>query len=123
MRTVIRKAFFSVICFAIFGLIAGCEEETMSSPRKERLIAAEKMALEKELRDCTAKAANLEQEIEKQKGLVVACEEEKDQLKKSSDEQVEAKFRLLFETLGKESKRLKDENAALKAQIEALQKK
>jgi hypothetical protein len=95
----------------------------MSSPRKERLIAAEKMALEKELQDCTGKVTSLEGEIEKQKGLRANCEEEKDQLKKTSDEQVEAKFRLLFETLGKDSKRLKDENAALKAQIEELQNK
>jgi len=122
MKTVASKVFVSMTCFVIIALIAGCEEENMSASKKERLIAAEKMALQKELHDCNNNVTTLKQEIQKQKDLLVACEQQKQDLEKTSKEKVEASFRLIFETLGKENKELKDENTALKARLEELEK-
>ena len=108
------------VCVFAAVMIAGCEEENLS--KREKLIAVEKNTLKKQLQDRDTKIEELQQQMEERKATLAKCEEEKKQAEQSSGKRTEQTMLLLFETLGKENKKLKEENAELNTQIEALKK-
>ncbi|MHC4114824.1 MAG: hypothetical protein ACYSSL_05850 [Planctomycetota bacterium] len=105
MKESARKAIISGICIVfIVILAAGCEEQSVSS-KKSRLIATENVSLKKQL--------------EQQKRLVAKCQQEKEEIKQRSREEMGKLSVSLVEDF-QEKIRLTEENEALKAEIEEL---
>ena len=96
-------------------LITGCEEQSVSSSRMSKLIAAENIELKEDInqRDAT---------IEQQKKQLEKCLQEKKimttQLKANSEDLMGK----VFENFGRDNAKLRAENRELKAQIEKLEK-
>ena len=121
MRSSVGKVLVLAIV-AGFVFAAGCEEETMSTSKKDRLISAENI----QLRD---KLEQLEKQLEKQKELLGQCQQEKQTLQEQvkdyegkSKQKVETMMSLILQSVGKETEKLRQENERLKVQIEELKK-
>ena len=99
----------------VIMLIAGCEEQSVSSSRMSKLIAAENIELKEEIKQRDAA-------IEEQKKQLEKCQQENQiiagQLRTNNEELMGQ----LFENFGKDNLRLRKENTKLKAQIEKLKK-
>lgn len=121
MRSSVGKLLVLAIVVS-FVFAAGCEEETMSGSKKDRLISAENIRL----RD---KLEQLEKQLEKQKELLGQCEQEKQTLQEQvkdcdekSKQKVQTMMSLVLQSVGKETEKLRQENERLKAQIDELKK-
>jgi outer membrane murein-binding lipoprotein Lpp len=107
------------IC-AIVAVLAGCEEQSVTTERQERLYSAENMELKKQI-------AELEKQFEKdlaakQKELD-RCNEDKIILgKQAREETAKILQEDMVDMLSGEIQRLEEENARLTAEIEALKK-
>ena len=99
----------------VIMLIAGCEEQSVSSSRMSKLIAAENIELKEEIKQRDAA-------IEEQKKQLEKCQQENKimaiQLKANSEELMGQ----VFENFGRDNARLRSENQELKTQIQKLQK-
>jgi hypothetical protein len=113
MKRPAQKAFLLAVCIVVM-LIVGCEEEeNLSNPKKTRLIAAENMRLKKDLE-------RRDKEIEKQKGLLEKCQQEKNTWKGKAQKNIKEQVdKVLMGVMGELAK-LRDENKSLKEQIEKL---
>ena len=60
------------------------------------------------------------EEIDEQKKLLQTCLQEKEALKKKSRQNIRNQVKGVFDTIVEENKKLREENAKLKAQIEEL---
>ncbi len=104
MRRSACKVLFLAICGLFIVSFAGCNETSLSEPRKSRLIADENRQLKKELKS--------------QKEQLAKCLQEKQALK----EQREVEMLHILETLTDKNRKLSAENEELRGQIEQLQK-
>lgn len=114
----------TILCLAactILALLTGCKEEGVTSQKQERLYAAQNMELKNEIarlkeqfeKDLAAK----QQELDK-------CNEDKSVLEQEIEKETAKVFEeSLTDMLVEQVEQLTQENAQLKAEIEALNKK
>lgn len=114
MKVMITKIIFLVIVGIAF--VAGCEEESQTDTRRIRLVINENTQLKKDLESCR-------EEIEKHKGLVEKCLQEK----KALGEKIEMEWDIEELTENaledfEEIVRLNKENDRLRAEIAELKR-
>lgn len=111
------------ICVVIM-LIAGCEEQNLSSTKKSRLIAVENMELKKELEQRGEEIKRLqeqhEKQIKQQEQKLAICLKQKEAFKKQLGQNIQEKVGSVVNAVMQENKKLRKENEGLKAQIEKL---
>lgn len=126
MKRPALKAFVLVIVFAVV-LMGGCGgQNEPPDVKKSRAIAAENIELKKQLAQSSKEIEKLKvqhgKEIDEQNKLLQTCLQEKENLKTKSRQNVRDQVKGVLDTVLEENKKLRDENARLKAQIEELQK-
>ena len=99
----------------VIMLIAGCEEQSVSSSRMSKLIAAENIELKEEIKQRDAA-------IEEQKKQLEKCQQDNKIMATRLKANNEELMGQVFENFGKDNLRLRKENTKLKAQIEKLKK-
>ncbi len=126
MKRSARKAFVLAIGIVVI-LIAGCTEQEQSSPKKDRTIAAENMALKKKVelrgREIRELKKQHEEEMKKQEEALAKCIEEKEVLKKKSQQNIREQVKGVLDAVIVDNTKLRQENERLKAQIEELKTK
>ncbi len=120
------KAFVLVFSVAVM-LIGGCTgQNEPPGVKKSRAIAAENIELRKELERRDMEIEKLKEqhmeEINEQKQLLAECLKEKEILKQRSRQNIRSQVKDVLDTVLAENRKLSDENARLKEQIEELQK-
>lgn len=126
MERPILKAFVLVFSVAVM-LIGGCAgQNEPPGVKKSRAIAAENIELRKELERRNMEIEKLKgqhkEEIDEQKQLLAECLKEKENLKQRSRQNIRNQVKDVLDTVLAENRKLSDENARLKEQIEELQK-
>jgi hypothetical protein len=125
MKKPAHKTIILIISIAIM-LTAGCGPQEPPSIKKSRTIAAENIELRKQLAQSSKEFEILKKhhskEINKQKDLLEICLQEKEALKKKSQQNIRNQVKGVLDTILEENQKLREENARLKAQIEELQK-
>ena len=125
MKKTAWKSLVISIGFAVV-LIAGCGEKEAPSVKQSRAIAAENIELQKQLDRCNARIENLKEqydkELEKQRKLLEKCQQERDQWKTKSQQNVRDQVKGVLDSVMTDNTRLREENAKLRAQVEKLQK-
>ena len=121
-----RRAFILIVGIALM-LIGGCVgQNEPPSVKKSRTIAAENIELRKELTQSSKEIEKLKEqhgkELNEQEKLLADCLQEKETLKKKSRQNIRSQVKGVLDTVLEENKKLREENARLKAQIEKLQK-
>ena len=96
----------TVISLVLVIFTCGCQEQTQSSTKRDRLVGAENIRLEKELELCA-------KETEKQIELLEQCQQEKAKIQQDIDSSV----KFLMDLHTKAAK----ENESLKASIAELE--
>ena len=99
--------FLSFTALTVLAFVAGCEQQNTVSidpanVKQARLVAAENIKLQKQLKEC-------QREIEKQKSLLEKCRAEIEEEKQRGNK--------LTEFLFEENIRLTEENKKLKAMV------
>jgi uncharacterized protein YlxW (UPF0749 family) len=119
MKGIVKKqvVLAAGIVFVIM-LIAGCEEQNVPNAKKSRLVAAENMQLKKELNQLGVKLEQRNREIEKQKGLLDKCLQEKKTLEEKVNENVEELVGGIMDIFTEENARLQKEIDRLKKEVE-----
>jgi regulator of replication initiation timing len=126
------QAFVLIVVFAVM-LTVGCGPQSTGllteeppSVKKSRTIAAENIELRKQLAQSSKEIEKLKdqsgKEIDEQKKLLAECLQDKEALKKKSRQNIRNQVKGVLDTVLEENKKLREENAKLKARIEALQK-
>jgi len=95
-------------------LIAGCEEQNLSTAKESKLIAYENRQLKEQL-------AQQEKKIEEQGGLLEECQQRREVLEERFKEEVDAGISEVVEIFGRANRELLRGNNKLKAQVEELQ--
>jgi len=117
------KAFVLVVGVAVM-LTAGCGPQEPPDLKKSRAIAAENIELRKELAQSSKEIEKLKdqhgKELDEQKKLLQTCRQEKEAWKNKSRQNIRSQVKGVLDTVLEENKKLRDENARLKAQIEEL---
>jgi regulator of replication initiation timing len=126
MKRPAREAFVLVVIVAVM-LIGGCGgQNDPPDVKKSKAIAAENIELKKQLAQSSKEIEKLKdqhgEEIDEQKKLLQICLQEKEALKKKSQQNIRSQVKGVLDTVLEENKKLRDENARLKLQIEELQK-
>jgi hypothetical protein len=121
-----RACALVLLCSCAIMLIAGCGQPETPNVKKARAIAAENIELRKELDRRNNEIETLKtqhgKELAEQKKLLAECLKEKESLKEKSRQNIRSQVKGVLHTVLEENKKLRDENARLKAQIEELQK-
>jgi len=120
------KAFILVVGVALM-LIGGCGgQNEPPSVKKSRAIAAENIELRKELDRRNKEIEKLKEqhgrEIDEQKKLLQASRQEIEAWQNKSRQNIRSQVKDVLDSVLEENKKLRAENARLKAQIEELQK-
>lgn len=105
------KSVVSSVSIVFVMLIAGCEEQSLSSAEKSRLTADENIQLRQELERC-------DREIKKQKGLLEECLQEKKVTEERADKGIEDMMNNVVKDILRENKELREENEKLKKELE-----
>jgi outer membrane murein-binding lipoprotein Lpp len=128
MKKTVRKEFVLAVGICLIAvLIAGCEEQNLSTTRRDKLIAYENKQLkeqlaqrEKEIEEQLEQLAQQEKKVEEQSRLLEECQQKKEVLetrfKKEADDKV-SRMRDLFDQL---SELLGQKNDQLRAQVDEL---
>jgi len=124
MRRQARKICVIAISIAAI-LIGGCSSPEPPSVKQGRALAAENIELRKQLEQRSEEIEKLTQrhgeEIKKQQSLLEKCEQEKQTWKTKAQQNIRDQVKGVLDTVVEENARLREENKALKAQIEELQ--
>ena len=120
------KAFVIVVGVAVM-LTGGCGgQNEPPGVKKSRAIAAENIELRKQLAQNSKEIEKLKdqhgREINEQKELLAECLQEKEAWQNKSRQNIRNQVKGVLDSVLEENKKLSDENARLKAQIEELQK-
>ena len=120
-----KKSIFIAFCTVM--LIGGCAgQNEPPSVKKSRAIAAENIELRKELAQKNKEIEKLKEqhdrEIDEQEKLLQTSRQEKEAWQNKSRQNIRSQVKGVLDTVLEENKKLRDENARLKAQIEELQK-
>ncbi len=115
MKKTVRKEFVLAVGSCLIAmLISGCEEQNLSTARRDRLITYENKQLKEQL-------AQQEKEVEEQSRLLGECQQKKGVLENRLKEEVDTRASKAREFFGRLSERLRQENDQLKAQVKGLQ--
>jgi gas vesicle protein len=115
MRKAVRKEFVLAVAGCLVAvLIAGCEEQDLSTTKKSRLLTYENRKLKEQL-------AQQERKIEEQSRLLEKCQQEKDVLEKRFKEEVNASMGKMMEIFTQADEELRQEKKQLEARVEELQ--
>ena len=121
-----RACALELLCICALMLIGGCGQPDSPNVKKCRVIAAENIELKKELaksyKEIELLKAQYSKKINEQREQLQKCLQEKEQLKEKSRQNVRDQVKDVLDTVLEENKKLREENAKLKAQIEELQK-
>ena len=121
MRGIARKEVILVVGIVfVIMLIAGCEEQNVSNTKKSRLIAAENSQLKKELERLSVKLEQHNGEIEKQKGLLGKCLQEKKVRDKKTMQDFKEQMEGILVVLIEENVKLRQEIDRFEKEIEEL---
>lgn len=127
MKKTVLKAFVLAAGVVAIVLIAGCEEQQLSSTKMARIVAAENIQLKKQLQQRDSEIEKLKEqhdnELRKQEELLAKCRKEKKALEEQLAGKFEDQINEFFKTVAEESEKLDEENRKLKAQIEKLKTK
>jgi hypothetical protein len=108
-------------------LTAGCGEKEAPSVKQSRAIAAENMELKRQLARSEAQIEEIkrqyDRELDKQRKLLEKCRQERDQYREKSRQNVRDQVKDVLDSVMAENARLREDNAALQAEIEGLRKK
>jgi len=115
MKRPIQRVFVLAVGIVVIMLIAGCEEQNVSSTKKSRTITDENIQLKEELERCG-------REVKKQKELLEECFREKKLAEERADKGVEDMMNSILKDILKENRKLRKESESLKAQVEQLKK-
>lgn len=125
MKEPARKAFILVVGVAVM-LIAGCGQGETPSVKKSRTIAAENMALKKQLKQRSSEIEKLKElhdrKIKEQQKLLAKYQQENETLKQKSQRNIRNQVKGVLDTVIEENAKLREENEKLKAQIKELEK-
>lgn len=132
MEKLVPKILVLAVGIVVGGvLIAACEEEqSLSNPKKKRLIADENIELKKQIeaqkklydRGIRKQRKLCDREVGKQKELLDQCLQEKNALEELSRGGIEGFMDDVLEPVIEENTKLGKEIESLKAQVEQLQK-
>ena len=115
MKRTVRKEFVLAVGSCLIAvLIAGCEEQNLSTAKESKLIAYENRQLKEQL-------AQQEKKIEEQGGLLEECQQRREVLEERFKEEVDAGISEVVEIFGRANRELLRGNNKLKAQVEELQ--
>lgn len=116
-----------LLCSCALMLTGGCGPQEQPSVKKSRAIAAENIELKKELDRLNEEIETLKaqhvKELDEQKKLLAECLKEKETWQNKSRQNIRSQVKGVLDTVLEENKKLREENARLKTQIEELQKK
>ncbi|MFH1717457.1 MAG: hypothetical protein ABIF19_08920 [Planctomycetota bacterium] len=119
------KTFVLAVALGVM-LIAGCGEKEPLNMRKSRAVAAENIALRKQLERRRTEIEMLEErhykEIQKREKRLADCEKERDAWEQKSRRNVRNQAKDVADAVMAENARLRAENEMLRAQIKELQK-
>jgi hypothetical protein len=125
MKEPARKTFLFLVSVAVM-LIAGCDQGETPSVKKSRAIAAENMALKKQLKQRSSEIEKLkelhEKKFKEQRKLLAKYQQEKETLKQKSQRNIRNQVKGVLDTVMEENAKLREENEELKAQIKSLNK-
>jgi hypothetical protein len=123
MNRPILRALVIIITIAV-TLTVGCGPEEQPNFKKSRTIAAENIELKKQLaksnKEIEMLKAQYSKEMSEQKEQLRKYLQEKEELKEKSRQNIRNQVSSVLDTVMEENKKLREENAILKAQIEEL---
>lgn len=115
MKKAVRKEFILAVGICLIAvLIAGCEEQNLSTAKESKLIAYENRQLKEQL-------AQQEKKIEEQSRLLEECQQRKEVLEESFEDELDVRAGEILEFFAQVDKQLDEENNELKAQVKELQ--
>jgi len=115
MKKAVRKDFILAVGICLIAvLIAGCEEQNLSTAKESKLIAYENRQLKEQL-------AQQEKKIEEQGRLLEECQQRREVLEESFEDELDVRVGELLEVFAQLDKQLNEENNELKAQVKELQ--
>ncbi len=115
MERTVRKEFILAVGICLIAvLIAGCEEQNLSTAKESKLIAYENRQLKEQL-------AQQEKKIEEQGRLLEECQQRREVLEESFEDELDVRVGELLEVFAQLAKQLNEENNELKAQVKELQ--
>ena len=115
MERTVRKEFILAVGICLIAvLIAGCEEQNLSTAKESKLIAYENRQLKEQL-------AQQEKKIEEQGRLLEECQQRREVLEESFKDELDVRVGELLEVFAQLDKQLNEENNELKAQVKELQ--
>ena len=115
MKKAVRKEFILAVGICLIAvLIAGCEEQNLSTAKESKLIAYENRQLKEQL-------AQQEKKIEEQSRLLEECQQRKEVLEESFEDELDVRVGEILEFFAQVDKQLDEENNELKAQVKELQ--
>ena len=115
MERTVRKEFILAVGICLIAvLIAGCEEQNLSTAKESKLIAYENRQLKEQL-------AQQEKKIEEQGRLLEECQQRREVLEESFEDELDVRVGELLEVFAQLTKQLNEENNELKAQVKELQ--
>lgn len=115
MERTVRKEFILAVGICLIAvLIAGCEEQNLSTAKESKLIAYENRQLKEQL-------AQQEKKIEEQGRLLEECQQRKEVLEESFEDELDVRAGEILEFFAQVDKQLDEENNELKAQVKELQ--
>ena len=117
------KASVIIIAIAVM-LTTGCGPQEPPSVKKSRTIAAENIGLKKQLaksnKEIEILKAQHRKKIGEQKEQLQKCLQEKETLREKSRQNIRKQVKGVLDTVLEENRKLREQNAKLKAQIEEL---
>ena len=115
MERTVRKEFILAVGICLIAvLIAGCEEQNLSTAKESKLIAYENRQLKEQL-------AQQEKKVEEQGRLLEECQQRREVLEESFEDELDVRVGELLEVFAQLTKQLNEENNELKAQVKELQ--
>jgi len=124
-RTVRKELVLAIGICLIAVLIAGCERQSPSNAREDKLAAYENKQLKEQVaqqeKEFGEQTAQLEKKIKEQNRLLRECQQKKEILEEKFEEQVHTSVSNMMDIFGDTTEQLAQENDQLKAQVEELQ--
>jgi len=126
MERTVRKEFILAVGICLIAvLIAGCEEQNLSTAKESKLIAYENKQLKEQMaqreKEFGEQIAQLEKKIEEQDRLLEECQQRKEVLEESFEDELDVRVGEILEFFAQVDKQLDEENNELKAQVKELQ--
>ncbi len=126
MKKAVRKEFALAVGICLIAvLIAGCEEQNLSTAKESKLIAYENRQLKEQLaqqeKRIEEQLAQREKKIEEQSRLLEECQQRREVLEERFKEEIDTRMGKVMEVFAQLNKQLNEENNKLKAHVEELQ--